>query len=152
MDSLGLLHPPLAKSRALSEFRILPELPAGQGRIDTTNRRVTGQITIYGHAMLTLSGRPADAVLITIEGDSQKEPEIVDVSIPDGFPAFWQRSTTKDLQYIVSNENVPERFGEWQASIDRNNLPKGKCRVRAWALDFPAMSVRGIDDGFMLDN
>ena len=152
MDRLGLLHPPLEKTPSLSEFRILAPLPEQLGGIEGTNCRTTGQMTIYGYAILSQSGRPVDAVLITIEGDSQKEPLIVDVFIPDGLPAFWRRSTTKDLQYVVSNDRVPERFGEWAASIDRSKLPKGRLRIKAWALDFPGMSVRAIDDGIILDN
>lgn len=152
MDKLGLLHPPLAKSLSLSEFRIQPRLPDRQGRIEGTNRRSTGQITIYGYAMLKLSGRPADAVLITFDSDAHKEPTIIEVVLPDGLPAFWQRCTTKDLQYVVADDNVPTRFGNWQAIIDRSKLPKGRLHIQAWALDFPGMAVRAIDKGLYILN
>lgn len=152
MDKLGLLHPPLAKSLSLSEFHRLPRLPDRLARIDGTNRRSTGPLTIYGVAMLDPIGRPADAVLVTMETDQQKEPTIIQVTLPDGLPPFWHRDTTKDLQYVVANDSLPQRFGDWEAVIDRNRLPAGRVRLRAWALDFPGMNIREIDQGVNLAN
>ena len=152
MDHLGFLHPPLARTTALSQFRRGPGLSTRHGQIDSTNRRPDGTVIISGFALLTLHGQPPDAILFTYDTSETAGPEIAQVVLPDNPPAFWQTGTSKDLQYIVSNDDRLHLFGRYSGVLDRDTLPRGKVKVQVWALDMAGLIVHEIADGFYLQN
>lgn len=152
MDDLGFLDPPLARNAALSQFGVGPDLPSRQAQIDSTNRRPDNTIIISGFALLTLHGQPADAILFTFDTSEKGGPQIAQVVIPDNPPAFWQTSTSKDLQHVVSNDDRPRLFGRFSGTLDRKTLPHGKVKVQVWALDMAGMTVREVAKGFYIQN
>jgi hypothetical protein len=153
MNRLGFLDHPQATSLNLDQFTIRPKLEDKLGWIISTDR-VPESITIHGFALLTMHGRPPDAVLITWRNDAAGgERQIVQVVMPDNLPAFFLTDTMKDMQYVVLDDYRPKRFGEWSATVKRNDLPKNaKLRIEAWTLNFENFSVHEIGDGFSISN
>jgi hypothetical protein len=152
MDRLGFLDPPLAKTTALSQFLTGKDLTSRQAQIDSTNRRPDGTIIISGFALLTLHGQPPDAILFTFDTSETGGPQIAQVVIPDNPPAFWQTSTSKDLQYVLADDGRPQLFGRFSGVLDRKVLPLGRVKIQVWALDMAGEIVHEVASGFYIQN
>jgi hypothetical protein len=153
MNRLGFLDRPQAKDLSLDQFTIRAKLEDKLGWIISTDR-VPESITINGFALLTMHGRPPDAVLVTWRNDDAGgKRQIVQVVMPDNLPAFFLTDTMKDMQYVLLDDYRPKRFGQWSATIKRSDLPKNaKLRIESWALNFENFSVHEIGDGFSVSN
>lgn len=152
LNRLGLMHPPQATTLDLRQFTRRSNLDEKLGMVTGTERR-PGTIDVSGYAMLTMRGRPVDAVLLTCCNAASPERRIMDVALPDNLHAFFLLATMKDNQFLVINEHRPTRCGQWTATIKRDQLPKGgNVRVEAWALNFEKREVSLINAGFTVDN
>jgi len=153
MDRLGFLERPLARTLDLNQFKIRGAgLEERLGRMMGTDRD-RDTITISGYAMQSSTGRTADGILITCDDGSARGRQIVEVVAPDNLPAFYLTSTTKDLQYVVLDQDRPKRHGAWRAAVRRDAMPKGaKLRIEAWVLDYRGMTVKEIGNGFTINN
>jgi hypothetical protein len=152
MDRLGFLHPPLAKSLSLSELRIKG------GLTDTRLAAITGsemhrdEFILSGYTLITRRGRQPDGVLITFDGGSERGMQIATVAYTDNFPTFWGTSTSKDLQYVLFNEDRFKVFGRWTVALPRASLPKGRLKIEAWVLNFSDLTVQEIRSQVWIEN
>lgn len=152
LNRMGLLHPPQATTLDLDQFTKRGKLDLKLGRITGTDRR-SATIEVSGYALLTMHGRPCDAVLLTARTGDSPQRRIIDVSLPDNLPAFLLLDASKDFHFLVFDTHRPRRCGQWTATVKRESLPKGgKVRIEAWALNFENQSVFEIDEGFTIDN
>ncbi|OAI56738.1 hypothetical protein AYO49_00485 [Verrucomicrobiaceae bacterium SCGC AG-212-N21] len=153
MDKLGFLEHPLATTLDLDQFDIKSGgLDKKLGLITGTEREADS-IIIRGYALQSMSGRPADGILITYSDEPDQNRKIVEVVLPDSIPALFSEGTTKDWQYVVLDEYRPKLYGQWTATIRRDALPKGKkLHIEAWVLNIENMTVKEIVEGFTINN
>jgi hypothetical protein len=150
LNRLGFLERPQAETVYLDPFRLKGKLDERLGRITGTDRK-PDRIEVTGYALLTMHGRPPDALLLTVRNDSSPKPVIVDVALPEVLPAFLLLNCMKDAQFAFDDYR-PRRCGQWHASVKREQLPKGgKVRLEIWALNFENFTIAEIGDGVTID-
>lgn len=150
MNRLGFFKRPQAQTAGLGEFHKRSRLDEKLARITGTDRRPS-HIEISGQALLTMHGRPADAILLSARSEESPEAQIVDVSLPDAVPAFLFLNNLKDNQFIFDDYR-PRRCGQWQCGVKRDKLPKGRVRLEVWALNFEQYSIAEIGNGITVYN
>jgi hypothetical protein len=151
LNRLGLLDRPQAHTLDLDQFKSKGKLDPKLGRITGTDRR-PAEIDVAGYALLTMGGRPPDGILLTVRSEVSPKRKIVDVCLTDNLPGFLLLNTSKDNQFIFFDDYRPRRCGQWAATVKRGNMPPGKVRIEAWALNFEQFTVLEIGDGITVDN
>jgi hypothetical protein len=150
LNKLGYLERPQADSVHLDSFKFKGKLDDRLGRITGTDRK-PDRIEIEGYALLTMHGRPPDAVLLTVRSDESPKPVIVDVALPEVLPAFLLLNCMKDAQFAFDDYR-PRRCGQWHAIVKREQLAKtGKTRLEVWALNFENFTIVEIGEGVSID-
>lgn len=122
-NSLGLLHPPLAKSANIVDVPAIRTSGEAAGFLDGQSP-MAGPCVIRGWAVLPSQSRGADCVVLTL--DAGEPTEYV----------FAINDEVEDRPDVARKLQRPHliRCG-WRAHIDRLALPAGEQRIGAWALD-----------------
>jgi hypothetical protein len=149
LNRLGLLRPPQAQTPSLKPFEKKGRLANDLGQITETYQK-PDQIEVRGFALLTMRGRPPDAVLLTVRSDTSPTPIIVDVCLPNVFPVFFLADNSKDDQFIFDADRA-RRCGPWVGTVKRAQIPEGKAQIEAWALNFEKRTIREVGSGVAVE-
>jgi hypothetical protein len=124
-NSMGLLHPALAKSRYLRDLPAVRTAQTPIGFIHHQGTMVAGSCVVSGWAVLPSKSRVADCVVLTLHAGE-----------PGAEYAFVVNDELEDRPDVAKKLGCPNlvRCG-WRARFDRSKIPAGEQRIGAWALD-----------------
>ena len=122
VNDLGYLHPPLIETTEIERFAVLDFNPEAVGYFNELSPISETDYQIRTWAKLPERDEPADAILLTYQGE-QTPPQIFHrvqrVTMPEDvtadLPSFW-------------------RWG-WEGEFERSKLPPGEWTIKAWAFD-----------------
>jgi hypothetical protein len=124
-NSMGLLHPALAKSRYIRDLAAVRTTQPPVGFINHESSTVAGACVVSGWAVLPSRSRAADCVVLTLRAEGTS-----------GEYAFAVNDELEDRPDVARKLGRPElvRCG-WRVHFDRLKIPAGEQRIGAWALD-----------------
>jgi hypothetical protein len=125
-DSLGLLHPALAKSPLIADMSVVTTEKSPAGWIDHVEKSF-GQYVLSGWAVLPSKSRVADCVVVAVSSDDTAERAIaVDDEVED----------RPDVVRVLGRTNLV-RCG-WRAHFSESAPRKSDEKVTAYAFDADA--------------
>ena len=156
-DDLGLIRPPMLKSARLDNFHENPSpLNETQARwsslhVEKTDAGLSGFGA--GNAVLKKRGRVADGIFLTYFDTGDNHWEIFTVTQVNTMPFYLMDTFCRDLEFTFSPQ-PPELLAAvsgFQTRFDLAKLPRGICKVAAWAYDYDARAVSLIPGFFEVD-
>ena len=154
-DDLHLLHPPMLKTRMLSNFSIQPSplnaTFAACTAMRTEPEKDGMEVVLDGHAILKKHWRPADGVFISfLNGEGQWE--IIHVTHVTGLPLYLRKMIMRDLEFMHEPpEGVYQSLSHFNARFKLSELPAGRWKLAAWAYDYETNHVAVIPGFFEID-
>ena len=123
LDGIGYVRPERLHSAHLREIA-RPTGGMKMGALQDARHGPDGQVVASGWAILPLSGRVADSVILAYDKD-------------DGDPIIFGRANVNRLRDDIAAElgDTAYRGCGWELGWSRGDVPKDATRITAWAFD-----------------